>query len=54
MAEPFGQGQMQPFPPAPPKVYDNLPGEPTGDVEKPAAAQAGSLIGKLEDKLTGG
>ena len=54
IAEPFGQGQMQPLPPAPAKVYDNLPGDPTGDVEKPAPAQAGSLLGKLEDKLSGG
>jgi hypothetical protein len=48
------QEQVTPLPPGPAKIYDNLSGDPTGRVEKPAPAQAGSLLGKLEGKLTGG
>jgi Mn-containing catalase len=53
-AEPFAEGEEAPLPPAPEKVYDNLPGDPVGEVHpKQRPRRARSVAEKVGESLKG-
>ncbi len=61
IAELFALGHAENLPPAPAKVYDGLPGDPTGQVQTPrqvsngdgAASKGEGIINKLADTIKG-
>jgi len=50
-AEPFAEGEASPLPPAPEKVYDNLPGDPVGRAIPPRDGGSRSMVAKVGEAL---